>query len=507
MTPLDIPPGVVNTPTKAKASSNWRETNLIRWSDRVMLPIGGWEQFGYAATSSAIRAVHRWVDNSGNQWIAYLCEDNIYVDVDGALVSINPTIPLAAPAAGFSAGGYGDNVFNYGTYGTARPDVATRKKLGGAFTLDNWGENLIIMSSYDGRLLEWVPNLTPAPAATVANSPLGNTFVVTPERHIIVFSNGADAMAWCDKENNTNWDFTDVASEAGSLPVEPRSPIFAAAKVNDIGNLFFTSRYAYVTSYIGLPYIYNFDQKGDGMIPVSPQAIATIDNGALWFGESGVWKFNGVSIEPITCDIWNWIIDRIGWDEARFMACAVHVPVKSEVWFSFPAPDGTTNSFTAIYNYRSGWWSMAGIGRSAGFASDATNNPLMALGTKVYKHESGMLYPGSELPWAETFNLNAYTGYYSPIANGEIFGTFKQMLPDIEGDANGVRFSLALATERANSAERYSTPRRVQANGKVDFMETARDFRLRVSSVVSPVQNWTFGTTLVDIVPRGRQKK
>jgi hypothetical protein len=472
-----------------------------------MLPIAGWEPFGYAATSSSVRAVHRWVDNSGNAWVAYLCDDNIYVEVDGALVSINPTVPLAAPSASFAAGGYGDNVFNYGDFGTARPDVLGRKRNGGAFTLDNWGENLIIMSSYDGRLLEWVPNLTPAPAATVLNSPSGNTFLVTPERHIIVFGSGDDAVQWCDKEDNTNWDFADVASEAGSLPVEPRAPIFAAAKINDIGNVFFTSRFVYLTSYLGLPYIYNFDEKGEGTIPVSPQAIATIDNGAIWFGESGVWKFNGVSIEPIPCDIWDWITDRIGWDEARNYACTIHLPSKSEVWFSFPAPNGTTNSYTAIYNYRSGWWSMARIGRTAGFASDATTAPIMALDTKVYQHESGALYPDSELPWAETFNLNAYTGYYSPIANGEVFGTFRQMLPEIKGDAAGVRFSLACASERAPNNDVYSPQRRVQPNGKVDFMVTARDFRLRVSSVVSPVQNWRFGTTLVDIVPRGKQKK
>lgn len=56
--PIEIPPGVVSTPTKKMRSSNWAEVNFIRWREGQLMPMGGQSQLTnsvnltVAATSS-----------------------------------------------------------------------------------------------------------------------------------------------------------------------------------------------------------------------------------------------------------------------------------------------------------------------------------------------------------------------------------------------------------------------------------------------------------------------
>jgi hypothetical protein len=42
--PIEIPAGVVSTPTKKQRSSNWSEVNLIRWREGQLMPMGGQAQ-------------------------------------------------------------------------------------------------------------------------------------------------------------------------------------------------------------------------------------------------------------------------------------------------------------------------------------------------------------------------------------------------------------------------------------------------------------------------------
>jgi hypothetical protein len=40
---LDIPAGVVNHGTDSEASGRWRDTNLVRWENGSLRPVGGWQ--------------------------------------------------------------------------------------------------------------------------------------------------------------------------------------------------------------------------------------------------------------------------------------------------------------------------------------------------------------------------------------------------------------------------------------------------------------------------------
>ena len=97
--PIEIPPGVVATPTKKMRSSNWAEVNMVRWREGLLTPMGGQQQMTDIPTpggvdqyrfASRCKLIHGWYDLDQVYHIAYLCQQHIYVDTGGHLTAITP---------------------------------------------------------------------------------------------------------------------------------------------------------------------------------------------------------------------------------------------------------------------------------------------------------------------------------------------------------------------------------------------------------------------------------
>ena len=503
--PIDLPAGVVATPTKAKNSSFWRETNLIRWDNGVMLPFDGWEQsaLSLADTSEILRAIHVWSDNSGKRWIAYLSETKVYVEFAGVLYDISPTVPLVPPDYSTGgAGGYGDGPYGDHTYGTPRlTDGPERNYIGPCFKMDNWGEDLRVMSSADGRLLSWTPNFPVTNICVpVTNAPSGRTFIVTPERHIMIFQAGGDPSkyAWSDQEDDTEWTISPT-TKAGNYVVEPGGPIIAAINTPN-GNILWTDKHLTVSRYVGLPFIYSKEPAGTMTTPVSSMSVIKTDNGAMWFTEAGVYEFNGVNVVPVPCSVWAWVLENVDWPTARIHAFAMSFATKSEVMFFFPSTSGGYNDRYILYSQKYGWWAMGKMARSAGFSDNFIDFPVLADKNKIYVHGKSTQYPNAvELPWAETFVLN--------VDQGSHLATVRYIVPEAEGDTTNLRYSLAYNIVRAANSEQLTAKRTVQPSGWVEFMQSGRDFRLRVENISAQGGEWTMGPVIVDIIGRGVREK
>lgn len=498
MTPMEIPPGVVSKPTKKMNSSNWAEANLMRWVEGSLTPVGGQEQLNYSAFATRCRKVHSWTSIDGQAHTAYLCEGHCYVDTGGTLTDISPTVPLVQPSDS-SAGGYGDDVYGTSTYGTARPNSPDRsKKVPELYSMDNWGSQLVVQTSPDGRLLYWDPAAPSSKLAAVSGAPTGRFFVVTPERFIIMFSinGGFRTFGWCDQENYNDWNFASTTNKAGSYDVEPASPLITALSSKN-GIVFFTAKKAYVIRYVGLPYVYQYEEIGDECAPWSPASIAGTTSQIFWISEGGAWTFDGSSIQPIPCPVRDWVNDDVNRASVRLQACATVIGQFSEFWWFFPQSGQQYNTRCIIYNYREGWWSQGRIMRSAGMTSSYTSYPILADGTKAYKHESGINYAGvTEYPWIETYVLNIQSG-------GKLM-TVKQMLPDIDGDSSKISFQLYYKMDRSDKTLESVSPKvKVRTKGYVDFRKTGRDFRLRIEADGPDVPAFTIGQSLFDADQRG----
>ena len=300
--PIEIPAGVVARPTKKMRSSNWAEVNLVRWTADQMAPIGGQSQYSYTFASPC-RRVHGWYDLNGTYRICYLCETNVYIDLGGILTEITPTGGMVGPS--FGSGGYSDDTYSTGTYGTARPlgTGAITTRLSNAYSVDNFGAILLVMTSIDSRLLYWDPAVGGL-LQVVPTSPTGRFFVVTEERFVMVFGlvdhTGAGnfyRFGWSDQENYASWDFTNVASKAGFYDVQPASP-FVTAKAGKYGVVFFTAKHAFVANFSGLPYIYGYIKIADNCTPWSPQSIVATSSATLVDSEARGVDFRWLEYSP-----------------------------------------------------------------------------------------------------------------------------------------------------------------------------------------------------------------
>jgi|HubBroStandDraft_5_1064220.scaffolds.fasta_scaffold46648_3 hypothetical protein len=531
--PLEIPPGVVAKPTKQMRSSNWAEVNLMRWVEGQMGPVGPQSEYDYSFASPC-RAIHGWYGLDQVYRIAYLCEANIYVDVGGALTEISPAAGAGSavaysagnygaanysgagsssgliPPAPIGLGGYSDGAYSDDAYGTARSvnSITQLDQLPNAWSLDNFGAILYAMTSPDGRLLQWDPAVG-GPAVITPGAPHGRLFVVTPERFIMIFGMTQDGtvgggsarrFGWCDQENPTSWDFPDPTSQAGFLDIEPASPIITAISTRN-GVLFWTGKTAYVSQFLGIPYVYNYVALANNCTPWSPESMVVTSAMTLWMSHQGAFSFDGTSIVPVACPVRPWVDDDIDLLNVREQACMVHVGDFNEVWWFFPQDTQPTNTRVIIYNYKEGWWSQGQMSRSAGITSSYTAHTIMADGLVAYQHEAGGAYPnGVPLPWAETFDLN--------LNSGSKLTTVKQMLPDVDGDVTNLLYSLFYRTSRSVSngapvIELQTAPKPVRPDGYIDFRTTGRDIRLRIALAGPAVLPVTVGQHLIDSVPRG----
>jgi len=467
-----------------------------------MQPIGGWESQNYSTFDSRVRRVFDWEANNGIRYLAFLCEGNLYVDISGELIDISPTPAIEPPSSNIQAGGYGTDLYGKGPFGNARPDRPRDKKITPAFTLDNWGEDLLAQSSVDGRLLRWSPASPGDSATEVPNAPIGRTFVVTPERHVIMFGVDGDPrkFAWCDEEDLEDWNYSDLTSKAGYFNVEPASPIVSACKSLG-GVLFHTARRAYMINPIGLPYIYNYEDKGASSTPISAASIVMAGDNTIWVADNGFWQFNGAAIAPLDCPVWDWVKRQINPTYSRYESTMVDIVGRSELWWFFVSTESRYNDRVVIYNYREGWWSMGKLSRSCGTGSSYTSYPVMSDGYTVYLHEKGFSYPGiTEGAWAETFTINS--------RDGARMSTLRSMMPDVDGDPGQLAWRVYKSMQRSNkpdgsSPEVLTTRRFMRGDGVIDFRDTGRDIRLRVETVSVNGNDWTLGQHLVDLVARG----
>ena len=531
--PIQIPPGVVATATKKMSSSNWAEVNMVRWREGQLTPMGGQAQFTNVVGgvdqyrfASRCKAIHGWYDLTGQYHIAYLCETNLYVDTGGTLHDVTPADGIVAPSG--LVGGYGDDTYNLDEYGTPRsiPGSVAIDKVPDAYSLDNFGSILYAMTSADGRLLMWDPSVGgPAvvqpPASGRGPVPHGRAFVVTQERFIMICGSTQDGtvgggsarrFAWCDQENPGAWDYSNVTSQAGFLDIEPASPIICALETR-VGVLIWTAKKAYVSQFLGSPYIYNYVELSDACTPWSPQSATTTSSLTLWWAEQGVFSFDGTSIAPVACLIRPWIDDNIDVVAVRELSFAMHLGEFNEFWWFFPTLNAPTNTRAAVYNYKEGWWTQCRLSRSAGITSSYTAHPILADDFVAFQHEvyQAPTYVNASmpvvLPFAETFDLN--------ILGGSRLITVKQLIPDIEAVgatdpaqiANviaNLRYSLFYRNSRSLGSPELQTPLITpRPDGYVDFRTTGRDIRLRIDMATPVIMPFTLGAHLVDAVPRG----
>ncbi len=507
MPTIRIPPGVVRGESRASVPGRWFDTNLIRWQQGVMRPVGGWERILQTPLGSIPRVAHVWKDNNDIKHSAYVCDQAVWRETGGSYSLITPADMADAnsnAARGFGSGAYGILDFGMDDEERGASNSGFDPKRYIRFCADHWGEDLLFSSSADGRIFVWKPSLPNAVPLVALNAPtLVQAFLVTDERHLMTFASAGfpNRVAWSGQEDRTDWNYTNVAGSAGFQDLEGAGGIITAVKIPG-AVLVFTLNSVWIGRYVGAPYYYGFTRVAEGAVPISAHAIATAGAQAFWMGQRSFWRYQGGVVAPLPTSLGLDPFEDMDEVAPRRVTAGFN-GAYPEIWFFYPekqdiAPAFTENNRYIIYNFDENWWSPGYMGRSFYQSSPLDGVPLAGdEQTYLFQHERGYLaegQPRGDMVYAEVGSIS--------FDDGEHNWTVNQAQVDSSLGAQSVKFHFKGRRARGGPEADFGlkTPR---PNGFLDTHFTAKDFSMRV--IGNADGPWSLGAMVFhDVKKRGK---
>jgi len=374
----------------------WFASQLVRWSEGAMQPIGGWARVqdttGDIDLDARIASLFAWKDNAFAAYLLAGTPGTVSVLTGGELTDL--TIAEFTPGlidAALSTGDYGAGAYGIGAYGTGSETEATLTEAQ-TWQFDNFGEIPVAVAHSDGRMLDWDLNAANN-FVVVANAPVDNLgVVVTAERFLVALGAGGDPrlVAWSDQEARTVWTPLDT-NQAGDFPLTTTGEIMCGTRGRG-ETLIFTSTDLHAMRFIGGPLVYSFAQVGSNCGIISRQAFAQAEGRTIWMGRRSFFSYDGV-VSAISCEISDAIFSDFNTIQ-RSKVVAVPIPDFHEMLFLYPSASSTENDRAALYNYLEGHWSGPWeLRRSAGVPSGVFDVPILGGDEgSMFSHEFGTSY-------------------------------------------------------------------------------------------------------------------
>jgi hypothetical protein len=489
--PLDLPAGVYRNGTDLQSQGRWRDSNLVRWFDNTLRPIGGWRTRSDTASAGQVRGMKSWIANNSDRWIAAGSYNKLYAySGAGVQYDITPTGLTAGNENALNPVGFGTAFYGREYYGIARQEAVTITPAT-TWSMDSFGQFLVACSSSDGKVYEW--QLSPSTkAAVVANAPVNNrAILVTEERFLMCLGAGGNPrlVQWSDRENNTVW--TPAATnEAGSLELQTTGRIQCGVRVQNQA-LILTDTDAHAATYSGPPYVFGIERIGTSCGIVSTQAVAVVDKGAIWMGSRSFYTYSGGAVSEVNCEVADYVFSDINHSQISKVA-AVSNANFGEIWWFYPSGNSNENNRYVVFNYNDNTWAIGVLARTSGVDAGVYRQPIIAsaLNKKLYEHEIGFNYDGGE-PFAESGPII--------IGNGDNVMSVTKMIPDekTQGDVDATfktRFY-------PNDTERTYGPFNMSNPTSLRF--TGRQVRIRIEGVNA--DDWRVGINRLEVIQGGRR--
>jgi hypothetical protein len=381
--------------------------------------------------------------------------------------------------------GYGAGPYGVGPYGTPRPDTGARLPPA-VWTLDNWGQNLVGVSDFNGKVYEWT--LDPAtPAALLTNAPTGvGSIVVTPERALMALK--GRNVSWSDIGDNTDWTPSDT-NQAGDLDLQTTGNLMCGRPMRG-QTLILSTVDAWAAVYIGSPGVYAFTRVGQGCGVISRQAMVVTDTQAVWMGTDGFYGFDG-SVQPIPCEVRSAVFGNLNAVQ-QAKVTAVHLIETSEVIWFFPSATSIENDRYVKLNYGllargQLCWDVGTLSRLAGAPKGAFDFPLMVdADGYIYEHNYGYVY-GDETPYAKS-------GPFM-LGKGDRLMQVQRIVPD-ESTDEVVTVSFEGKGYPGDTATSYGP---YTMDDPTDVMFQARIVTMTFTG--NTLADWRVGQFMLDVIP------
>ena len=622
--PFNPPPGVFRNGTQYQVKGRWFDSNLVRWKDGRLKPIGGWSRAITSGLTGIGRAMISWRDNSGDKWLAIGTSSNLYVftSLSGSAADITPSgfvvgNDTAEPGNGFGVGVFngsgvvktltatdisatqstdkfttggsvnfteyfavGDEIqasgfssaANNKTYNDSHrvtAVTATELTLGAengstayggstladesagasitlsrarrfgnestetsslvigasSWTFDVFGQQLIAMSTSDGKIYYWDPSLsnpTGTNASVVTNAPTSNSAVmVSKERHVFALGAGGDPrkVQFSDQEDKTTWTPT-ATNQAGSFNLETRGQILSGKTVGS-RILVWTTTDCHAIDHVGPPFVYGRQKIGDACGAISNRSMAVVGDQAFWMSHGGFFTYQG-SVQPLPCTVSDYVFSDMNSIQNSKIYASVNSAFLEITWW-YASKDSSEIDRYVTFNYQENWWSIGKLTRTAWEDAGVFDDPIaIADDNIIYSHEqsastsarstnsvattdaevsdfdrelvSGGATSDVGLCFAETGGME--------IGDGENLTNITQLITDQNSGINGLRFKFKTRFN-PNSTESESSALEIASDGYTDCRILGRQFAYRVESGWD--QDWEIGTIRADVSAGGRR--
>jgi len=488
--PLNIPPGQYRNGTEYQSQGRWRDANLVRWHEGALRPIGGWRQRGSVDIAGVVRSMLAWEDNSGSRRVAMGTHDKLFSMTSGDVVSdITPVGFTAGRVDATAFTGYGASTYGSSAYGMPFSDTGSILRAT-TWCLENWGEYLLAMTPDDGKIYEWQLN-SATPAAVLSNAPTGcSGMMVTEERFVFAFGGGGNPrlVSWSDREDNNTW-APATTNEAGDIQIQTNGVILKGLRTRGQA-LILTDQDAHTATYQGPPFVYGFERVGTSCGLIAANAAATVDAGVIWMGSRGFFVYSGGAVQPITCDVADYIFSDMNNDQRSKIHAVVNSRFNEIFWF-YPSGSSTECDRYVAFDYAENIWMTGAIDRTAGIDRGVFRQPMwIAADGVLYEQEIGFNYNG-QTPFAETGPI--------AIGAGDQVMSVTEIIPDEKtlGDVTATFKTRFHPTDAERSYGPFS-----MANPK-SLRFTGRQIRMRVTG--NTASDWRVGIMRLDATSGGRR--
>ena len=336
--------------------------------------------------------------------------------------------------------GYGIGPYGAGGYGTGTqvlPPSAAAPIPAIDWTLDNFGEILIGCAIQAPQttpfqpIYQWDPGQPTATVIAAAPSVNDGIFVAMPQRQIVAWGSTVTGIQdpllirWCDVQNFNSWIAT-VTNQAGSYRIPKGSRIVAGVQGPQQG-VIWTDIDVWSMQYIGLPYVYSFNEIGSGCGLIARKAATSINGIYYWMGPAQFYTLSSNGVQPIPCAIWDVIFQNLDQLNLQKIRVAVNSRFGEVQWF-YPsiAGGGEVDSYVK-FNYYLNLWDYGSLGRSAWVDQSVLGPPIGADPTSLYLYQHETSNDADGVAMLSSFQ----TGYYA-ISEGDVKAFVDWCWPDMK---------------------------------------------------------------------------
>ena len=505
LVPIDLRPGILKNGTAYAQRGRWSDSNLVRWKDNAIRPVGGWERrvdttgeqipaLWADSSAEAARNMLVWTANDGSRQIVVASNAGIYhVSATGVVSDITPT--------GFSAGsknsglvsGYGVARYGKQSYGTVRTGAGLVSDPVSSWSLDLWGEDLVAVFRSNGeRVFKWAPNVD-AELQELSTTPQNfQGIVVTDERILLGIDARGRVVQWSDSEDRTEWT-PDATNQAGSIRLSGNGPLIGVCKVlNTL--LVLGANDAYAGRYLGPPFIYGFERVSDSCGLMAANALVASDKFAMWPCGRNMWLFDGAQVQQVRSDVVDFFIRDLNTNE-RAKTYGFQLRDFNEIWWLYQSIHSTTGEPDSYicYDYQQDHWTRGKLDRAVGIdRSPAASTPVMVSPDgRIFNHELRTTAISSgPIPFCETAPLEIGAG------DQQVFMDY--IYPDAV--RAGTMKTSVLARDMPQDTPRTYGP--YDLSNPVPTRARGRQIQLRFEG---RDPDWAVGSMRINIKPGGRR--